>query len=387
MKASDFTEASPGRLVITPEGVPGFVPNPLPPSIKVDLTTTNALVEARAALGYLSGVGETLPNPHLLIRPFLRKEAEASSRIEGTLTELSELLLFDVDPSQEPEGSDAGEIRNHVIALEKGLESLKKLPVSLRSLRESHATLMSGVRGGDKFPGEFRRVQNWIGRSRIADATYVPPPVTEMQQCLSDWERFIHDEAEFPPLIRLALLHYQFEAIHPFVDGNGRVGRLLIPILMCEWRLISQPLLYLSVYFERNWRAYFDLLLAVSQHGLWNEWMLFFLKGIEQQAKDAAWRSRRLMDKWTGYRSRGQSERSASTLLPVIDGLLEFPYCTARRVETLADVSPPTALKAIGRLESLGIVTEITGNERNRIWRASDVMNILTQDFSESDFE
>ena len=316
MRASDFTDESPGRLVTTLEGVPGFVPNPLPPPLETDLDITNALVEARGALGYLSGVGQTLPNPLLLIRPFLRKEAEASSRIEGTLTALSDLLLFEIDSSREPEGSDASEIRNYVVALESGLKLLEELPVCLRFLRESHAILMEGVRGRSKSPGEFRRVQNWIGRGPIEEATFVPPPVNEMRGAISEWEKFVHAESKIPPLIRLALLHYQFEAIHPFEDGNGRIGRLMIPILMCEWGLTPQPLLYLSVYFERNRRDYFDLLLAVSQLGRWKDWILFFLNGIEQQARDAAWRSRSLMDKWTEYRAAVQSKRSAPDATP-----------------------------------------------------------------------
>jgi Fic family protein len=378
MKKSDFDSTCPGWLTVTPEGEPAFVPNQLPPSIEYMPDLVSAISEARAALGDLSGVGRTIPNPHLLIRPFLRKEAEVSSRIEGTRTALSDLYVYETDPSREPEDSDAGEIRNYIVALEHGLERRKELPIGLRFVKELHKILMTSDRGKKGRPGEFRQAQNWILSHRIQNALYVPPPIPEMTEAISDWEKFLHEKGSMPPLVRLALLHYQFEAIHPFMDGNGRVGRLLIPILLCEWQLLPQPLLYLSAYFERNRRDYFDLLLAVSQQDRWLDWILFFLRGIEEQAIDAAWRSKRLMDKWVEYRAIAQKSRNAPTVLRLIDSLIEAPACNISRVAKKFDITPTTADKAIKTLESAGVLKEITGRPRYRIWFAEEIMDILT---------
>ncbi|MDA0998925.1 MAG: Fic family protein [bacterium] len=377
MREEEFGVNAPGRLVRTPEGAPAFVPDPLPPEIKITDELMAALAEARGALGDLSGVGRTLPNPHLLIRPFLRKEAEASSRIEGTETDLDELFIHEADPTHHPQGADVRrEVLNYVIALEVGLDRRLELPIGLRFVRDLHSILLREVRGQDRAPGEFRRVQNRIGGSSVHDATYVPPPTPEMQECISDWEKFLHTKSKIQPLIQLAMIHYQFEAIHPFVDGNGRVGRLLIPILLCEWGLLSQPLLYLSSYFERNRSNYYDLLLGVSQKGNWIPWFIFFLRGVEMQAKDSSWRIRMLLDKQEEYRQKMQT-KGGPTSMALVDSLIGFPVCRSPGVADRLKVTLPTAIRAIQRLEDEGFLQEITGKQRNRAWMAKEVMDIL----------
>jgi Fic family protein len=280
MRREDFTANAPGRLVTAPEGHLAYVPNPLPPEFDLELSTVNLLADAERALGELKGVGQRLPNPRLLINPFLRREAVLSSRIEGTTTGLQQLLLFETAPSDEPGDADVREVANYVAALELGFSLLERLPVSLRLIRQIHERLMEGVRGQEQRPGEFRHIPNLIGhRGATPDtARFVPPPVKEMHEALHDLERYIGEHRDdLPFLIQLALVHYQFEVIHPFMDGNGRVGRLLIALQLRERAYLPQPLLYLSAYFEYHRDAYRDHLLAVSRSGTWTQWIDFFL--------------------------------------------------------------------------------------------------------------
>lgn len=359
----------------TLDGAWAFVPAPLPPKIDLSLELMTAVGEARGALGELAGVGRSLPNPHLLIQPFSRKEAEASSRIEGTETDLGELFVHEVDPARRPERADIRrEVLNYVRALEAGLSS--DLPVSLRLVKEMHSVLMEGVRGQNKAPGDFRRVQNRIGGTSNLDAKYVPPPVPEMESCISDWEKFLHAESSLSPLMRLAMIHYQFEAIHPFVDGNGRIGRLLLPLLLCRWQILPLPLLYLSAYFERHRSQYYDLLSAVSQRGEWPGWLKFFLHAVEVQAKDAARRAKKLMDKKEEYRQRAQIKGS-TTALRLVDELIAQPACHTKKAMEKLDITMPTALRAIDTLERAGILREITGRQKNRVWVATEILEIL----------
>ncbi|MBI3127752.1 MAG: Fic family protein [Candidatus Tectomicrobia bacterium] len=375
MNPEDFRQGAPGRLVKTLDGAWAFVPAPLPPKIDLSLELMTAVGEARGALGELAGVGRSLPNPHLLIQPFSRKEAEASSRIEGTETDLGELFVHEVDPARRPERADIRrEVLNYVRALEAGLSS--DLPVSLRLVKEMHSVLMEGVRGQNKAPGDFRRVQNRIGGTSNLDAKYVPPPVPEMESCISDWEKFLHAESSLSPLMRLAMIHYQFEAIHPFVDGNGRIGRLLLPLLLCRWQILPLPLLYLSAYFERHRSQYYDLLSAVSQRGEWPGWLKFFLHAVEVQAKDAARRAKKLMDKKEEYRQRAQIKGS-TTALRLVDELIAQPACHTKKAMEKLDITMPTALRAIDTLERAGILREITGRQKNRVWVATEILEIL----------
>jgi Fic family protein len=299
----------------------------LPPALEIDWELANTLSEADRSLSELSGVARTLPNPHVLIAPFVRREAVLSSRIEGTQAGFSDLIFFEAAPSAKPPIEDVKEVANYVSALEHGLARLKDLPVSLRLIREMHERLMHGVRGASMTPGEFRRSQNSIGPPgcTLADAAFVPPPVAEMTQALSDFEKYLHEPPVLPPLVRLALIHYQFEAIHPFVDGNGRIGRLLITLLLCVEGLLPQPLLYLSAFFERHRQEYYRLLMAVSQSGSWTPWIAYFLRGIADQSSDAVKRANLLLSLRQRYREKMQSARSSALLLQMVDDLFSTP--------------------------------------------------------------
>ncbi len=379
MRKEDFIDSAPGRLVQTPEGQWAFVPDPLPPKLELDAKTVLLLSEAHEALGQLAGVGQMLPNPHLLIGPFLRREAVLSSRIEGTITTAEELLVFEASPSEEPTTPDVREVANYVKALERGLTRLKELPVCLRLIRETHAQLLEGVRGEARRPGEFRESQNFIGQrgQPVEEARFVPPPVPEMNKALDAFERFLHTPTELPFLIQLALIHYQFETIHPFMDGNGRIGRLLIPLLLCERGNLPQPLLYLSGYFEQNRDAYSDRLLRVSQTGAWSEWVQFFLQGVNDQSKDAVRRSTRLLNLWQQYRDKMQAARSSALLLQLVDELFAFPAVTITYAQRQLGVTYRSAQLNVQKLVDAGILKEQTGRKRKRIFTAPEIVAII----------
>jgi Fic family protein len=283
----------------------------LPPDIAWDLELSSTLADASLALGELAGLGRTMPSPQLLVAPFLRLEAVLSSRIEGTQAGVTNVYAYEagqlVLPGVMPDvpQADVQEVVNYVRALEYGVERVKTLPLSLRLLRELHAILMESVRGSQLDPGMFRRQQNWIGGSLYdpSEASYVPPPVHEMYQSLNDLEKYLNVESLLPPLLRIGLIHYQFEAIHPFLNGNGRIGRLLITPLLIEWGLLPFPLLYLSAFFERYRQTYCDCLQAVSERGAWREWLLFFLKGVAEQSRDACRRAKELQDVQINWRN------------------------------------------------------------------------------------
>ena len=381
MRRRDFTDTSPGQLLQVDSEGPAFLPNPLPPDLRWEGKLVIALSEAERAIGELNGIGRRLPNPYLFTRPFVTREAVLSSRIEGTQASLTDLYaleaqtpLFEVEERRE----DAQEVQNYVLALEHGLAS--ELPISGRLMRDMHRVLMQGVRGRNRTPGEFRTVQNWIGPAGATrrDATYVPPPPGDlMNQALSNLERFIHDDNELPALVEIALAHYQFEAIHPFLDGNGRIGRLLISLLFIQRGLLSQPLLYLSAYFERYRTAYYDHLLTISQKGTWEEWLTFFLRGVAQEASDAGERAQRLFDQHEAWRQRYQREGASANLLATLDQLIARPVTTARRTEEALGVTHRSAQKIIDRLEQDGVLTEITGRARNRVYVAQRVIDVI----------
>src|SRR5207249_8689579 len=284
-----------GRKIRSPGGYPSHVLVPLPPSIRWDAALAAKLSEADRAIGRLAGEGRRLPNPHLLIRPFVRREAVLSSRIEGTQATLGELLAAEAGAAVERSPADLREVGNYVVALEYGVERLGALPLSLRLVRELHERLMRGVRGDAATPGEFRRSQNWIGPpgSTLSDASFVPPPPELLMDCLGAWEKFLHDDTQ-PPLVHAALAHSQFEAIHPFLDGNGRVGRLLITLLLIAKGVLPSPLLYLSAWFEMTRPEYYARLSGVTERGEWEEWLGYFLAGVAGQAEDALDRIRRI---------------------------------------------------------------------------------------------
>jgi Fic family protein len=377
LNPKDFMAREAGKVVKTSRGYFAFVPAPLPPAVRYDDAVVLALSRADSALSELSGLGRLMPNPHLLIAPYVRKEAVLSSKIEGTSTELSELLRDEAGgevPARDPE--DVREVRNYVNALEYGVRRLKTLPLSLRLVRELHARLMRGVRGNSATPGEFRRSQNWIGSSGSTpeNATYVPPPVEEMSECLNAWERFLHDRDSLPDLVACALMHEQFEAIHPFLDGNGRVGRLLITLFLIERKRLSQPLLYLSAYIERTRDQYYELLQGVRTRGDWRSWILYFLHGVAEISMEAVERAGRLTELRERLREKLASHGNAVRLL---DELFRNPYVTVARAQKLLAVSNPTARQAVKRLEEAGILHETTGRGWGKLYLAMPILKVL----------
>jgi Fic family protein len=384
MNPDHFLHSPAGRVIKTETGFYAFVPHPLPPDLRFTPDLINLLSEADRALGQLAGLGNSLLNPHLLILPFSRREAVLSSRIEGTQTSLSDLYAYEAVQLQLPlfeSPPDVREVYNYVKALNYGLERLGTLPISLRLIREIHAELMADVRGEHQTPGEFRRSPNWIGppSSDLNTAPFVPPPVPEMKKALDAFEKFLHASSPLPPLIRLGLVHYQFEAIHPFLDGNGRVGRLLIILLLVAWNLLPSPLLYLSVYFEANRQAYYDLLLKVSQQGVWEEWLSFFLQGVASQSYDAVRRAKRLQTLREQYREQVQTEqvRAAAGLLQVVDFLFVRPVLTVRQVETDLSIDYQKANRYVKQLAQMGLLREMTGQARNRIFLAETILRTI----------
>lgn len=379
MDRKQFEASGTGRLVRAAGGYWAFVPAPLPPTLHYDEKTVLLLSQADAGLGELSGLGRHLPNPHLLITPYVRREAVLSSRIEGTKTNLAELMLGEVDPkavTQDPD--DVVEVRNYVRALEKGLRRLKKLPLSLRLVREIHRELMRGVRGKHATPGEFRRSQNWIGPPGCTPetATFVPPPPNEMTRPLSEWERFLNKRDELPDLVQCALMHEQFEAIHPFLDGNGRVGRLLITLFLVERRRLSQPLLYLSAFFEAHRQEYYDRLHAVRAAGDWIGWIRFFLNGVKEVSLEAVLRAGKLMDLRERFRRRIEDHAKALALL---DRLFQNPYITVAHAAKILKTTNPTARQAVKRLVEAGMLEETTGRSWGKVFLARPILRAIEE--------
>ena len=361
-------------------GYLAYFPRPIPRQVPISQPNLLRMADAEAALGRLAGAGRLLPHPHLLVRPYLRREAVASARIEGTQASL--LDVFDAEASGQPLGADVEEVVNYVRAMENGLQRLETLPVSIRLIREMHAVILAGVRGRDLQPGELRTTQNWIGSAgaTIDTATFVPPPPEELADLLSDLERFIHEDPQLPPLVQAALLHYQFETIHPFLDGNGRLGRLLIVFFLVVRGRLPEPLLYLSPYFEARRQAYYDALQGVRQEGDLDQWLGLFLDGVRTQAIDAITRAERLID----LRERYRGEVRAATrgiANQVAELALEQPVLNARVVEDRLGVSRPAALKALRQLDDLGILVEAAAGMRGQLrWRAHEILSVLTDE-------
>lgn len=379
MDPEEFRNSSAGKVIRTTHGYWAFVPHPPPLRIEYDSQTVSLLSDADRGLGNLAGIGQLIPNPHLLIRPYIRREAVLSSRIEGTQASLSDLFYFEAAQEKPPRAADIQEVRNYVLAMEHGLRRLKTLPLSLRLVREIHARLMRGVRGEHRMPGEFRSVQNWIGPPgcTLHEATFVPPPVREMHEALDQWEKFLHTSDQMPPLVKCALMHCHFEAVHPFLDGNGRVGRLLITFFLCQGGHLPQPLLYLSAFFERHRDEYYKRLLEVSRAGDWIGWIRFFLRGVATQAMDAVTNAERIISLHKRYRDRLQRGRASATALAVIDQFFLNPYVVVPRLAERLEVSYPTVQGIISRLVKLGIVREITGRRWRRVYCAEELLRIL----------
>src|SRR5208283_1799174 len=368
----------PGKKV--PQGsYAAFVPAPLPPVFDWTPRLIRSLSDADRLIGRLAGEGGRLPNPHILIRPFIRREAVLSSKIEGTQATLGELLAAEAGAVVDRSPEDLREVGNYVVALEHGIVRLKELPLCVRMVRELHEKLLTGVRGHQATPGRFRKIQNWIGRSGSTPTTasFVPPPPDEVETCLAAWEKFLH-ESELPPLITIALAHYQFEAIHPFLDGNGRVGRLVITLFLIERGILPTPLLYLSAFFEASRRDYYDGLRGVSERGAWQDWIEYFLLGVARMSEDAVNRAGRINAKLAEWQKSVAGE-STKTPLRVVELLAANPFITAKGSVEKLGIAFTTAQRAIERLERLGIIQQAGTAKRDRVYCAKALLDILEE--------
>ena len=380
MQASEFTKDAPGRLVKNLDGNLAFVPDPLPAKLVWDNELGATLSAAERALGRLVGVGQTLPNPRIVVRSFLRREAEFSSRIEGTFANFSDMVLFEQTQSVEERVPDVREVANNEQALAHGLDSVQQRgrEVSLFLLKEMHQILMTGVRGEDKLPGQFRSMQAHIGHStQIAEARFVPPPPLLVPELMEQLETYIGAPSDLPALARSAMIHYQFETIHPFADGNGRIGRVLILLLLCAEKVLPMPLLNPSAFLEQHRREYYQHLLDVSQRGEWTGWVKFFARGIAREAMDAVDRIERLKTLQADYHRRLQKARVSAILLRLVDELFVTPAITVSRAADVLDVGYTSAQKNVGKLVAVGVLREISGRHRNRLYLAAEVVEAV----------
>ncbi|MDJ0786909.1 MAG: Fic family protein [Myxococcota bacterium] len=386
MRAEDFQASAPGQLLPTVGGAHAFVPDPLPEQFELTTPTVRLLARAENALGRLAGTTGREFNPYLVGSPMLHREAILSSRIEGTITTPEQLVLVQA-------GSDGGarrridedtqEVLNYIDAMMRGLELLRELPVCLRLIRAVHRELLTGVRGDQERPGEFRTDQNWV-RGKLDDtvlnARFVPPPPREMKQALEELERYLNREPSSdhdPVLVQLAVIHYQFETIHPFRDGNGRVGRLLIPLLLCSYGRLDAPILYLSAFFERSRDLYVDLLLHVSQTGEWTPWIDFFLRGVLESSEEAVQQATDLLALRQKYHRQFQTGRSSALLIRLIDRLFQAPSITIRSAADLLGVSQQAASNNIHKLVDAGILRETTGKSRGQVFLAREILAFM----------
>jgi Fic family protein len=382
MNPDAFTDGRAGELVRV-SGSPGithaFVPAPLPPDWKWPEELWPILMEARTALASLDGVGRYLPNPELLLTPLQNREADRSSSLEGTITDPQQQALFKVEPkypsSVEDPTNDAREVFNYSRALQIRKTEAGNLPLSLRLIRALHAVLMDGVRGSDKNPGEFRRLQNQVGRP----ARYVPPPVESLADQLDAFERYLHTANQLDPLVRAFLAHYQFEAIHPFADGNGRVGRLLLALCIAEWCDLSNQWLYMSAYFDRNKDRYIDLMFRISTHGDWEAWIAFCLQGVVETAADTQTRCERLLTLSKTYRDKLSSIGGSIRLSEIVDDLFDSPVAVVTHVQKKHKVTYPTARSDLKKLADAGILTPFEGTPQISYY-CRDILDITYED-------
>ena len=366
------------------ETVRAYVPRPLPPDPPLVLTPADlALMErANRALGRLDGLSQLLPDPNLFLYFFVRKEAVLSSQIEGTQSSLSDLLLFEHKNAPGVPLDDVREVSRYVAAMDHGLRRLRSdFPLSLRLIREMHARLLKGGRGAEKDPGEFRRSQNWIGGTRPGNAVYVPPPPEALMECLDPLEKFMHDQPEkTATLLKAALVHVQFESIHPFLDGNGRVGRLLITLILCNEGALSQPLLYISLFFKRHRSRYYDLLQRVRESGDWEGWVRFFLEGVEETATEAVEAAQKISRLFVKDRERiAKTGRSAGSALRMQELLQRQPILSGANASKALHLSAPTARAALATLQKLKVVREITGRQRDRLFAYQQYLDIIAE--------
>ncbi|MDP3157132.1 MAG: Fic family protein [Archangium sp.] len=374
-----------GHFVETPvsgEVVRAFVPPPLPPVPPLDLLSLlNRLSAAERAVGRLDGITMLLPRQELFLFMYVRKEAVLSSQIEGTQSTLSDLLRFETEAQAGQPVDDVREVSNYVDAMMYGLGELENLPLSLRLIRNMHARLLQDGRGATQSPGEFRRTQNWIGGTRPGNALFVPPPISELDACLDAFERFMHEEeSRLPALIKAGLLHVQFETIHPFLDGNGRMGRLLVTLYLCVNDVLEKPLLYLSLYLKTHRADYYRLLQEVREHGAWEAWLEFFLDGITETANQAFDAATRIVELFKRDRERIAAEvERAGSALRVYDLLQQNPYATAKLLVGRTGLTAPTINAALADLQRLEILEEVTGRKRGRVFGYREYLKILNE--------
>lgn len=366
------TNTRAGRYEKQPGGYASFAPAPLPPVPPVSLDGLQTLLSrADQAIGRLDGVIQTVPNPDFFVYMYVRREAVLSSQIEGTQSTLEDLLAVELEtqPLWRELPQDVDEVVNYVRAMNYGLDRLVELPLSLRLIREIHRELLSGGRGSHRMPGEFRTTQNWIGAesATLPEATFVPPTVLDMNAALDHFERYLHDD-QLPDLVHAGLAHAQFETIHPFLDGNGRVGRLLITFLLVHRSVLHRPLLYLSVYLKRNRAEYYDRLTAIRENGDWEGWLRFFLRGVAQTAEEATETARAILQLREAHRHEVQERVPGTNGLRLLDLLYERPLVHVNLVKDRLGITFATANKLIEHLQQLGLVQEITGRRRDRIF-------------------
>jgi len=380
-----------GSYVQQPRGYRAFLPKPLPPQppVRMDDEMWMVLSEADRALGRLDGATETLPNPDLFVFMYVRKEAVLSSQIEGTQASLIDVLEFEANALERGNDYDVTEVINYVSAMNYALNRVKQMPLSLRLLREIHGTLMAGTRGGERNPGEFRTSQNWIGPLRnhdLSTARYVPPPPYEMQVALGNLEGFLYDPHPMPVLIRVGLAHAQFETIHPFLDGNGRMGRLLITFLLCEKDIVKRPLLYLSYYFKQHRQEYYNLLQATRDAGDWEGWLKFFLDGVRSVADEATRTARDIIAMREAHREmvRDHFGRGAARALLAVEGLYFNPIVSVNWVMERPDLAFARANELVREFVDLGLLAEITGLKRNRRYSYEPYLALFADPLTET---
>jgi len=374
-----------GTYIRQPTGYRAFIPKPLPvdPPLIIDQELWATLSSADRALGRLDGATEVLPNPYLFVAMYARREAVLSSQIEGTQASLVEVLEYEAAAARKGLRGDVAEVVNYVRAMNHGLKRLESLPVSLRLIREIHEELLTDARGGRRSPGEFRRTQNWIGPPgcTLAQAAFVPPPPHEMMAALGDLEAFLHADVDLPALVNVGLVHAQFETIHPFIDGNGRVGRLLITFLLCQRKILRQPLLYLSLYLTRHKLEYYERLMAIRDYGDWEGWLKFFLRGVAEVANQATDTARRILELREEHRHFvSEQSRSSTNGLRLLDLLYEQPIVSARLVARELAVSNPTANSLVNQFENAGLLIETTGRQRNRLFGYGSYLSLFEDD-------
>jgi cell filamentation protein, protein adenylyltransferase len=375
----DIQDSPSGQIIKSSKGYNAFLPNPLPPSIKWDNNLVTTLSRADFVLGKLAREGSRLPNPHLLLRPFITREAVLSSKIEGIHATIGEILAHNAGIQVKQDPNDLQEVQNYIAALDFGLKRLNELPLSLRLIREIHEQLMKDVRGSHATPGEFRKSQNWIGPPgcTLNTAKFVPPPADRLLECLSELEQFLHNR-QLPALIHVALCHYQFEAIHPFLDGNGRVGRLLVTLLLIEQNILPAPLLYLSAFFEATRDEYYKQLYNLSSTGNWNDWLIYFLNGIAVQSEDALSRAERinsLLDKW----QLQVANTSSNIPVHIIQRFAVNPYLTINKIASELNIAYSTAQRGVEKLEANNIIKQIGDSKRDKVYCATEILSILEE--------